>query len=317
MRALLISIPALIFGALFLSCQPQADMAPVLSTSEDDFYLSKMKADIAMEKSFVTFLEGRQEVPPVAASGSGHASFQLSDDGMSIQYQLFVANTESILASHIHLAPMGQNGAVVAFLLETQDPPTPLFNGLLAEGTIEDSDLIGPLAGMTIPDLVEAIKEGNTYVNVHTSDHPGGEIRGQIRIQEPSENNIYTLHLSGGEEVPPVDTNAQGNAMFKFNSDQSALHFKIKVANLDDALFAHIHIAPKGVNGGVVVTLKGEMVAGPINGEYAEGTITDADLSGILTGGDLSLLKAALDGGHAYVNVHSTDFPGGEIRGQF
>ena len=53
-------------------------------------------------------------------------------------------------------------------------------NGILAEGTIMSDDLTGPLAGMTMDDLIAEINEGNTYANVHTIKYPGGEIRGQI-----------------------------------------------------------------------------------------------------------------------------------------
>ncbi|MDN3669742.1 CHRD domain-containing protein [Echinicola jeungdonensis] len=317
MKNLTILSFALIFSTFLLSCQSQDEMMPAPSTLENEFYSSKMKAQTAMEHNFGTFINGREEVPSVAASGSGYANFHLSEDETSLSYQLFVANTEGILFSHIHMAPAGENGPVVAFLLEAQDPPTPLFNGLLAEGVIMTEDLLGPLSGMTLNDLIKAIKDGNTYVNVHTVENPSGELRGQIGIQEPSMNGKYAIHLTGDEEVPEVDTGAQGNATFKFNHDWTELHYKINVANLTDALFAHIHIAPAGVNGGVVVTLQGEMINGPINGHYAEGIITNEDLSGIMTGGSLGILKAALDGHHAYVNIHSTENPGGELRGQF
>ena len=66
-----------------------------------------------------------------------------------------------------------------------------MFNGLLHQGVITQSDLVGPLAGKTMAVLLAAINAGNTYVNVHTNDFvdpantgagdfPGGEIRGTI-----------------------------------------------------------------------------------------------------------------------------------------
>jgi len=51
---------------------------------------------------------------------------------------------------------------------------------LLAEGTITASDLVGPLAGQPLSALIEAMRAGNTYVNVHTVQFPAGEIAGQI-----------------------------------------------------------------------------------------------------------------------------------------
>jgi hypothetical protein len=49
-----------------------------------------------------------------------------------------------------------------------------------ASGNVHASDLTGPLAGKTINDLVSAMQSGNTYVNIHTEEHPNGELRGQI-----------------------------------------------------------------------------------------------------------------------------------------
>jgi outer membrane receptor for monomeric catechols len=56
------------------------------------------------------------------------------------------------------------------------------FNGVLAEGTITADNLVGTLAGQSLGVLIEMIKAGNAYVNVHTSQFPPGEIRGQIDI---------------------------------------------------------------------------------------------------------------------------------------
>ena len=85
--------------------------------------------------------------------------------------------------SHIHLAPEGQNGAVVVWLYAASPPPALIegrSQGVLAAGVLRASDLVGALAGQTIQELVGEIEAGNAYVNVHTSQYPGGEIRGQI-----------------------------------------------------------------------------------------------------------------------------------------
>jgi len=54
------------------------------------------------------------------------------------------------------------------------------FDGVLAEGAATSGDLVGPLAGGSFDDLKMAIDEGRAYVNVHTTQNPGGEIRGTI-----------------------------------------------------------------------------------------------------------------------------------------
>jgi hypothetical protein len=128
-------------------------------------------------------LSGANEVPPVDTHGQGQATFKLSEDGTQLEYELNAANLSSpILQAHIHLGPAGENGPVVAFLFGPVPAPGVVNNGRLSSGTIEANDLIGPLAGQPLSELVEAIEAGNTYVNVHTDQNGGGEVRGQILV---------------------------------------------------------------------------------------------------------------------------------------
>jgi hypothetical protein len=134
-------------------------------------------------KNFRAHLAGAFEVPPVITQATGQAIFKVSADGSTITYRLIVANLEDTLQAHIHVAPVGQNGSVVAFLYPDAPPPVLIegtFSGVLATGEITAEDLRGPLAGLTIADLVAQLESGNAYVNVHTVANPGGEIRGQI-----------------------------------------------------------------------------------------------------------------------------------------
>lgn len=144
--------------------------------------VSTVAAQPTRPENFRTHLSSSEEVPPIDSRATGQAIFQLRGDGL--HYKVIVANIENVTMAHIHLAPAGVNGPVVAWLYPDA-PPAQLipgrFNGVLAEGVINDSNLVGPLAGMTLADLVAAIRAGNTYVNVHTSQYPAGEIRGQIR----------------------------------------------------------------------------------------------------------------------------------------
>ncbi len=138
----------------------------------------------AADTNFVAHLTGDEEVPPVASLAQGQAIFQLSKDGTEIEYRIIGANIENVLMAHIHLAPPGVNGPIVAWLYPSAPPAVLIpgkFNGVLAEGTITAASLVGPLAGHPLSDLVAAIEAGNTYANIHTVQHPGGKIRGQIR----------------------------------------------------------------------------------------------------------------------------------------
>jgi hypothetical protein len=128
-------------------------------------------------------------------------------------------------------------------------------------------------------------------------------------------------HLSGDEEVPPRDTNAQGQAIFKLSKDGTELSYKLNVANIENVTQAHIHMAPLGANGGIVVWLypsapPAQLIPGRSQGTLAEGVITQASLVNALAGQPLSALLSAIQAGNTYVNVHTSQFPPGEIRGQ-
>jgi len=87
--------------------------------------------------------------------------------------------------SHIHVGSADENGPVVAWLYPSAPPPALIegrTNGVLQEGVITKDDLVGQLEGKKLWDLVEMMKNGQTYVNVHTKQNPAGEIRGQIKM---------------------------------------------------------------------------------------------------------------------------------------
>jgi len=114
----------------------------------------------------------------------------------------------------------------------------------------------------------------------------------------------------------------------------ASVDYTLIAANIENAFMAHIHLAPVGVNGPIVVWLypstapvPGPLGAGRFDGVLAQGTFTAANLVNVLHGHPLAELIAAMRSGGAYVNVHTNDgvaptntgpgdFPGGEIRGQ-
>lgn len=132
-------------------------------------------------REFGADLAGDNEVPPVDSDAEGEASFKANGAGTEVRYELEVEDIEGVVQAHIHLGAAGANGPVVAFLFG------PVAGGIdvgeeetIAQGTVTAGDLRGPLAGMTINDLLAEMQAGNAYVNVHTLANPGGEIRGQI-----------------------------------------------------------------------------------------------------------------------------------------
>jgi hypothetical protein len=147
-------------------------------------------------KNVGTHVSGDEEVPARDTRAQGQAMFRISDDGQSIDYKLIASNIDNAFMAHIHMAPVGVNGAIVVWLFPSTTPvPGPLgagrHDGVLAEGTITAADLVGPFLHHPLSDLIDLIQSGSGYVNVHTNDgvaptntgpgdFPGGEIRGQL-----------------------------------------------------------------------------------------------------------------------------------------
>jgi hypothetical protein len=141
--------------------------------------------------------------------------------------------------------------------------------------------------------------------------------------------------LTGYQEVPSVSTTASGNFTARISNDESRIDWELSYSDLEGAVQqAHIHFGQKGVNGGISVFLCTNLGNGPAGIQPCpappatiSGTIMAADVSpnipataaartqGINTG-DIGELINAIRSGATYVNVHSTTWPGGEIRSQ-
>jgi len=129
-------------------------------------------------KYFDAKLTGKDEVPSKDTKATGIAGFNVIDNN-TIGYTVNVTDIQKVTASHIHQGKAGVNGPVVVTLFKT-DNPSAMTNGTLAKGNITSSNLEGPLAGKQISDLINIMKNGDAYVNVHTEANPKGEIRGQL-----------------------------------------------------------------------------------------------------------------------------------------
>jgi hypothetical protein len=137
----------------------------------------------AAEFDFKAKLTGSQEVPPNTSVALGQAAFTLNPDGTMLHYRLTVRDIANVTQAHIHVGPPGMNGPVVLFLYPSAPPPVlipGIFNGVLGRGFARAEHLLGPMAGQPLSVLVAALESGGAYVNVHTTQLPAGEIRGQI-----------------------------------------------------------------------------------------------------------------------------------------
>ncbi|HVB33915.1 MAG TPA: CHRD domain-containing protein [Patescibacteria group bacterium] len=136
----------------------------------------------AQKTKFTATLSGTNEVPAVETSAHGRATFRLSRSGKSILYTVTVAGVENPTMAHIHMGAADANGPIVVWLYPTKAHPlkSGKVTGLLGRGVITESNLVGPLKGKTLADLLQEMRTGNTYVNVHSKANPGGELRGKI-----------------------------------------------------------------------------------------------------------------------------------------
>lgn len=139
-----------------------------------------VSAGFAAEKSFHAKLTGNNEVPSVKTKAKGNIKFELSGDGKVLSYKLDVKNIENVTGAHIHRGMKGKNGQPLVTLFSGPKKEGK-FSGKLSEGTITAKDLSGDLMGKSLDELVQLIKSGDTYVNVHTDANPNGEIRDQIK----------------------------------------------------------------------------------------------------------------------------------------
>ena len=138
---------------------------------------SNTSIDVFAKHEQVANLSGQEEVPPVDTQATGMAEFTpVVPNNETVDFNVNATDIQGVTAGHIHQAAQGQNGEVVVPLF-TYDTPQ---NTVSENGTITAEMLAGPMEGKTVADLITAMKDGNTYVNIHTEQNPNGEIRGQI-----------------------------------------------------------------------------------------------------------------------------------------
>jgi hypothetical protein len=132
-----------------------------------------------------TTLAGSNEVPPNGSGASGACGLQI--DGARVLYSVETHGVNNIIGAHIHVAGSGVNGPIRVVFIPSLDSPTVILpagqaiasnEGILASGSFGAADV----RGITYEQLLNEIRNGNTYCNVHTTRFPGGEVRGQFQV---------------------------------------------------------------------------------------------------------------------------------------
>jgi len=167
-------------------------------------------------------------------------------------------------------------------------------------------------------------KKKNNNMNEQGNQEKMAESNASNGSKVTSMNSDFSASLSGDNEVPDaVETDASGEAYFKVNSDSTELSYTINLSKADSVIMAHIHYGTSEDNGPISVWLypapdnqTKSLEPGPINGTLKSGTVTDSTLSGPFSGKTVLDLVHAIQHDSAYVMIHTSAHPEGELRGQ-
>jgi hypothetical protein len=130
-----------------------------------------------------------------------------------------------------------------------------------------------------------------------------------------AQNEKYRAKLDGNNEVPPVNSTAEGVINFKTKNDM--LTWKMNVTGTNDATGLNIHKGKAGENGDVVVDLmKVSKHSDTPKGMTMRGNVSDSSLTGSMAGQTIADLKTAMANGDMYINLKTQDHPDGLLRGQ-
>ena len=151
-------------------------------------------ASVGFAKKIAT-LSGEQVVPPVSTTATGRATFK-HPDPTTMNYKVNITGIIHPTGIGVHTGKMGSNGDLIVDLMK-QAKNQSTNGGMIVTGSFTAQDLIGPMKGKTILELVDLMKSGDTYLIIDTGKHPTGEIRGQLELAHPpSSDNVNT---SGNE----------------------------------------------------------------------------------------------------------------------
>jgi hypothetical protein len=191
MSAALAAIAVFVFGNFYTSAYNSSDPGVVrVAIASDD------------ATTFKARLRGLGEAPPVATPATGSFTATLSSDGSTLSYTVTYKDLNAqVLFSHIHFGFTKEVGGVMVFLCGPAagavggppagfpNPPTcPDATSGSVSGTVTVANVVGPNSQGITPaadfaKVVQAMREGAAYVNVHSSRSPGGEIRGPVVVQ--------------------------------------------------------------------------------------------------------------------------------------
>ncbi|MBB4077609.1 hypothetical protein GGR28_000210 [Lewinella aquimaris] len=253
-------------------------------------------------------LSGQQEVLPVITAATGMARVDFVAVGTD-QLRVTVSGEFSDLSSavatqisggaHIHVGYPGQNGGVVIPLV-----PELADDSLSGTFNEEDNTFVVPVTDF------EDVDVGQVYINIHTANYPGGELRGAVLRDGHAP---YFTNLLGSNEVPSVISSGYGALLLQVDEVENVMVVTGSFRDLSDTLATqvaggvHLHLGLPGQNGPVRITLNPTVNTDRRSGVFESGTNTFSVTEE---------QKTALRNGQMYANIHSGSHLSGELRGQ-
>jgi CHRD domain len=255
-------------------------------------------------------LTGDQEVPvpngPAVADNDGAATALVQVKGDRVIFALRWKGIAAPSLGHIHEGKAGVNGGVKVTLFGTAMPDT--VTAAAGQVTINDAQLAQDISR----------NPSGFYVNLHTAEFPGGAVRGQLK---PASKRINPLEIirggklrapaNGDQEVPAADGKAVGDpngfAVSFLQPKGGAADYSLAWVNIGAPTLGHVHQGKFGQNGPVKVNLFTTPM--PATVFAASGTVRDVDPA---VAAELRRNPTGF-----YSNLHTQEFPGGAVRGQF
>lgn len=245
---------------------------------------------LAQSVTFGTAMSGQNEFPLGSGSADGSGVAAITVNGTTIQFAILVKGITTPTLAHIHKAAAGASGGVVF------DFHAPVFTNGYATGSTTGS-------ASDVADLLEHPEL--YYVNVHTVEFPAGALRGQLGPNPQPTANFVTALTGAGEAPATGDANGGGVALITVSGTN--VTFTILVQGLPTPpILAHIHRGLLGSSGGVVVNFV--TAGGPV--AFSNGIATGTTTISAALAAEILSNPAGF-----YVNVHTTEHPGGALRG--
>jgi hypothetical protein len=138
-------------------------------------------------------VQPRQEVPALSGFASGNFEGDFSGDLTSLTWELTYSGVNSgVSQAHIHIAQPGVNGGIMVFFCTNLGngpagtPACPINGGTLT-GSFTAANIVAAAAAQGVEagnffEFQRAVRQGVAYVNIHSAQYPGGELRGQIKV---------------------------------------------------------------------------------------------------------------------------------------